>query len=354
MKSPLLAPIQPARAITPRQLVTPSDLASPLLSVIIVNYRQWQLTAGLVKLLSRARSFRKGMSEIVIVDNHSPPHPLLGKLRRLDGVSMRRWGRNRGFARAVNEGVRLSRSQWVLLLNPDITVQNAFLDRLQELIDRLDREEPRTGIVGLGLRDTTGRRQPSTGPFPTLLGTLARLLLPRRWRKHDLALLKDRAIDWVTGCCLLVRRQVLDELEGLNPDFFLYYEDVDLCRRARQHGWEVRQEPSLMVVHHHPLHTRAISPYLRLLTRHALLTYACLYWPRWQVKLLARLVRAEAWLRRLSAHWRGDVLAARLFRRLSHLAVALERGEHRRARRQLARAVKEWERSATCSPACRS
>src|SRR5262245_41146931 len=141
-------------------------LESPGLSVGVVNYRQWQLTARLIGQLQLSESFRQGGSEVVLVDNHSPVHPLLSRLRRLEGVSVRRWRRNRGFARAVNEGVRLSRGDWLLLLNPDVSVAEGFLDRIAELTDRLDREEPRTGIVGLALRDPDGTHQPSTGPFP--------------------------------------------------------------------------------------------------------------------------------------------------------------------------------------------
>jgi hypothetical protein len=93
----------------------------PQLSVVIVNYRQWKETARLVGELSQARCLRSGAAEIVIIDNHSPAHPLAAKLRRRPGVSVRRWSRNRGFARAVNEGFRLSQGAWLLVLNPDLT-----------------------------------------------------------------------------------------------------------------------------------------------------------------------------------------------------------------------------------------
>lgn len=326
------------RAARPHSpLLVPCTLA---LSVVLVNYRQWRLTARLVGQLRRSASFRRGASEVVVVDNHSPPHPLLPRLRRLEGVSLRRWGRNRGFARAVNEGVRLSRGDWVLLLNPDVSVPAGFLDRVEALTARLDRTEPRTGIVGLSLRDPDGTPQPSTGPFPTFLGTLARLLLPRRWRKYDLGRAPhERAADWVTGCCLLVRRRVLEELGGLDPAFFLYYEDVDLCRRARRLGWQVRHEPDIAVVHHHPLHGRPPSAYLRLLTRHALLTYAAHHWPAWQARWLARIVRVETWAR-------GLLGRSTWLKRTRQIAEDMQHGRRGAARRRLDRAVALWERSA--------
>jgi GT2 family glycosyltransferase len=310
---------------------------------VIVNYRQWELTARLVSQIRASSSVRSGVSEIVIVDNHSPRHRLLRRLRRLEGVSLRRWGRNCGFARAANEGIRLSEGAWVLLLNPDVTVPLRFLDRVQALIARLDREEPRTGIVGLGVRDSSGRRQPSTGPFPTLLGTLSRLLLPRRCRKYDLAARPGQILDWASGCCLLVRRQVLDKLHGLDPSFFLYYEDVDLCLRARRLGWEVRQDTSVFAVHHHPLHSRPVTPYLRLLARHGLLQYAALHWASWQRRFLARIVRLEAWLGGWLARRRGDDERSRWMRCLSRVAADMQAGQAARARRRVERVVRKWE-----------
>ena len=114
-------------------------LQTPQLSVVIVNYCQWEETQRLVAQLQSAQCARTGAAEVVIVDNHSPAHPLARRLRRRPGVSLRRWGRNHGFARAVNEGCRLSQGKWLLLLNPDVTVTTAFLDKVLALTDRLAR-----------------------------------------------------------------------------------------------------------------------------------------------------------------------------------------------------------------------
>jgi GT2 family glycosyltransferase len=303
--------------------------------VVIVNYRQWPRTAALVRQLLAAEPTRRGDVEVVVVDNHSPPHPLLGKLRRRPGVSVRRWGRNRGFARAVNEGCRLSRGEWFLLLNPDVTLPDGFLDGALSLAEEL-RPEGRAGVVGFRLGNPDGTRQLSAGPFPTLAGTLAGLALPRARRKY-LAVhgRRRQRVPWVTGCCLLLRRACLQDLGGLDERFFLYYEDVDLCRRARARGWSVWYEPGLRVTHHHPLHGRAVSPLLRLITRHSLLTYAARHWPRWQLRVLAGVVRVEAWARRLWARWRRRPDEAEVFRELGELAADLARGDERRARRRL-------------------
>src|SRR5262245_27680871 len=197
-------------------------LDEPFLSVVIVNYRQWEETGKLVRQLRRAFCARQGATEVVVVDNHSPRHPLARRLRRLPGVSLRRWRRNRGFARAVNEGCRLSRGPWVLLLNPDVSVADGFLDEVLLLSERLTAREPRAGVVGLHLRNPDGTRQPSVGPFPTLARTLTGLLRPRGRRKYLRQPPEERQeVPWVTGCGLLVRRDCLVEIGGFDEGFFL-------------------------------------------------------------------------------------------------------------------------------------
>jgi GT2 family glycosyltransferase len=338
-----LAP-NPLPAALPLVPVSAPAVASPCLSVVIVNYHQWHNTRDLVKKLRASPRFDETV-EIVIVDNHSPPHPILPALRRLTGVSLQRWRRNRGFARAVNEGVRLSQGEWVLLLNPDVTVTNEFLDRVVALTQRLAAEEPTAGVVGFRLCNPDGSRQLSAGWFPTLAGTLARVALPRSRRKYTAPPLDGRSrVDWVTGCCLLARRACWEQMGGLDGNFFLYYEDVDFCRRARAAGWSVWYEPSLSVVHHHPLHGRSVPAHLRLVTRHALLTYARKHWPGWQTRVLAGVVCAEGWLRRLRARWAGDGHSAWVFGELQAIARDFAGGRPAAAEPRLQHVVRRQEK----------
>jgi N-acetylglucosaminyl-diphospho-decaprenol L-rhamnosyltransferase len=316
-------------------------LSTPELSVVIVNHRQWGATARLVKQLRQSVAMRRGLAEIVIVDNHSPAHPLAARLRRLPAVSLRRWGRNRGFARGVNEGCRLSRGRWFMLLNPDMAVAPGFVDNLLALAWKYAAEQPNAGIVGLRLLNEDGTIQGSTGPFPSLAGTLARLALPRTRRKYRLNdITETEPVSWVTGCCLLMRQDCYRDLGGLDEDYFLYYEDVDLCLRAQERGWSVWHDPSLRVIHHRPLHLRSVPAHLRLFTRHALLTYGTKHWPAWQARLLARVVKVEAWLRKTLATRRGENEAADLFGRLGDVAEDLALERRSRARKRLDRVVR--------------
>src|SRR5262245_1442658 len=121
LRRALTAPANPLPRDRAKRIRTATQ--RPRVSVVIVNYRLWEETGELVKQLVAAPCTQRGDVEVVIVDNHSPAHPLARRLRRWPGVSLRRWGRNRGFAQAVNEGCRLSQGDWLLLLNPDISVR---------------------------------------------------------------------------------------------------------------------------------------------------------------------------------------------------------------------------------------
>lgn len=301
----------------------------PRLSVVLVNYKQWERTERLASRMAASPLVSSGRAEVVVVDNHSGPHRIAGKLRRREGVSVRRWNRNEGFARAVNEGVRLSRGSWILLLNPDMTALPGFLEAAFAAGERLVAEDPRAGIVGFGLLDPDGQSQGSTGPFPTLWSSLARLVLSRARRKYHLRHPGRVMVPWASGCCLLIRRDCLEDLGALDPDFFLYYEDVDLCRRAWEKGWAVWHEPAVTLTHHCPLHLRVVPPHLRVVTRHGLLLYGHKHWPGWHNFLLRQVMRVELAWRRWSD---GDLRSKASWDALGSIISSMARGDLKGAR----------------------
>jgi N-acetylglucosaminyl-diphospho-decaprenol L-rhamnosyltransferase len=348
---PLSQPLQTSKPRTKSRQRSASE-RTPSLSVIIVNYHQWGDTAKLVEQLSQDSGIPAGKTEVLVVDNHSPFHPIARRLRRRPGVSLRRCSRNRGFACAVNEACRLSRGSWFLLLNPDLTVKEGFLDGVQALAERLEQESPRAGVIGFQLRNADGSRQFSSGPFPTLWTSLIRLVLPRSRRKYRPLRVRHRTeVPWVTGCCLLVRRECLEDLRGFDEEFFVYYEDVDLCRRARERGWTVWYEPTLRAIHHRPLHARAVAVPLRVLTRHALLVYGRKHWPGWQFRFLAGLVRFEARIRGFWKSWKRDPLKADQYAVLAAIATDMAGGRSNPARKRLRRFMLAQERDPV--PDCR-
>jgi GT2 family glycosyltransferase len=209
---------------------------------------------------------------------------------------------------------------------------------------RLLKRDPRVGIVGFRLRHGDGSEQLSSGSFPTLASTLVRILVPRARRKYASAGVgESRPVPWVTGCCMLIRKDCFNQLRGFDDEFFLYYEDVDFCRRAGEAGWSVWYRAFPAAVHHRPLHGRRVSTPIRIFTRHALLTYAAKHWPKWQFLSMTAIIRIEARFRQAMADWRGDVRSVAGFKELCRICEDMAAGRRRKARRRLERIVRDEE-----------
>jgi N-acetylglucosaminyl-diphospho-decaprenol L-rhamnosyltransferase len=187
-----------------------------------------------------------------------------------------------GFGANINRGVAATSAEYVVASNADIVVTPGAIDTLREFADG----RPRCGIAAPQLRYPDGRWQPSRRSFPTVRGTLVRrtplrrLLHPEcRQRRHYL--LDERPADptqsdWFLGAFLFLRRQMLEELGGLDEGYHLYCEDIDLAYRAARAGWERWYVPEAVVVHHHQAVTDR-----RFLTRRTL----------WHWRSMARFVR---------------------------------------------------------------
>jgi GT2 family glycosyltransferase len=279
----------------------------PKLTIIIVNYNSWPDVSRLVSALAAEPEFGSGSLQIVVVDNASqgpipghllPPPPGLRLLARRD---------NGGFAVGVNAGWRLAQSPWLLVLNPDVEVEEGWIGQVLEQIERYDGlPSGPPGIVGFGLRNPDSTPQGSVGVFPSLFRTIREQFIPRSRRKYQAGWrIRSGPVDWVTGACMLVNGRMIAELGGMDEDFFLYYEEVAFSRRAHDHGWRVEYEPSICLVHRHPLQNREISPKMRVITRHSKLLYFRKHLPHWQFRALSWMITTEAALKGLGSRIMG-------------------------------------------------
>ena len=130
----------------------------------------------------------------------------------------------------------------------------------------------------------------------------------------------------MTGACVLVNGALLESLGGLDEDFFLYYEEVALCRSARRRGWRVEYDPSVEVVHLRPLQDRPVTPRMRVITRHSKLLYFQKHLPRWQFLGLCAVVAAEARVFGSLARVCRHDEAARSWRAVARIERALRAG----------------------------
>jgi GT2 family glycosyltransferase len=190
--------------------------------------------------------------------------------------------RSRSFAANANRGIAETAGELVLLANPDAVPEPDAVATLRIFVESRER----CGIAGPLMLGADGARQPSRRRFPTVGGTLVRRT-PLRFvfrpysRQRDHYLLDERPTepvpaDWMLGAFLLLRRSMLDELEGLDAGFRMYGEDIDLCYRAAKAGWERWYVPSAVVRHRY-----AAVIDKRFLTRRT--------W--WHLRGMARFVR---------------------------------------------------------------
>ena len=180
-----------------------------------------------------------------------------------------------GFAANVNRGVAATAGSYVLVANPDAVPAAGAVAELVAFAEA----HPRAGVVGPQMRNPDGSWQPSRRRFPTVLGTLVRRT-PLRYvfrpfeRQRSHYLLDERPTepvqaDWLLGGFILLSRDMLEELGGLDAGFRLYGEDIDLCYRAMKAGWERWYVPAAVVTH---AYDRLVDR--RLLTRRTLWHWA--------------------------------------------------------------------------------
>jgi GT2 family glycosyltransferase len=220
-------------------------------SVVVPNWNGRELLGPCLEAV-RAAAGGDLRVEAVVVDNASADGSAAYVRERFPEVVLIENARNEGFARACNRGVAATHAPLVLLLNTDAVLTR---DALAHLVDCM-RTHPRAAVVGAQLRNADGSFQCSHLPFPSLwvdwmiLSGLGRFFhgaaYPSRAADEHLG---AQSVEWVGGACMLARRAAYEEAGGLDEEYFLYGEEMDLCYRLRRSGWEVWYEPRARVVH---------------------------------------------------------------------------------------------------------
>jgi GT2 family glycosyltransferase len=216
----------------------------PELSVVIVNFNdRGHLSACLTSLQRAASSLS---AEVILVDNHSGDgSPALLKAD-FPWVKLIESGENLGYPKANNIGLSRSRGEYCLFLNTDTVMPETALASLLSVI----RERPEVGAIGPALVQENGRFQVSFGGKVSFFSEIRqKLILNPFYRIKLRASRKEREVGWLSGACLLVRRGAFEEAGLFDEDFFLYFEDIDLCRRLSENGFKIIFFPAVRVVH---------------------------------------------------------------------------------------------------------
>ncbi len=192
-------------------------------SIIIVSYNCLE---PLLKCLDSLKS----LAEVIVVDNASTDGTVLKLQKQFPEITSIVNDHNAGFAYAANQGAKKATGTNLLFLNPDTIINPSVLDVL-----RLSLEKAGVGIVAPQLVDEFGKDEKfAAGYFPTLGRLVTRRIA---------VVTKTSAVDWVSGAALAIKRELFLRLQGFDEQFFMYYEDIDLCLRAKQLGFETVVAP---------------------------------------------------------------------------------------------------------------
>lgn len=242
------------------------------LSVIIVNWNTRDLLQACLQSLSE-NDFAH-TDEIIVVDNASSDDSVAMVQNKFTAVRILPLPKNVGFSRGNNEGIAIARGKYILLLNSDTEVRSGALDKMCAYLDA----HPGVGAVGAKLISPDGSIQESCRAFPshkTALfnrkSLLTRMFPNNRYSRQYLLSPEDRLttreVDWVMGAALMTRRSIIDDIGALDPDFFMYAEDVDWCYRMHRAGWKIVYLPEAEILHHYEKSARKV-PFRMNLQRH--------------------------------------------------------------------------------------
>lgn len=225
------------------------------LSIIIVNYKTAPLTAALVESLLKD-DLPKG-TEIIVVDNGSKDESVAFLRSDYPEITVIDNRENEGLAVGVNVGLAVAKGQYYLVLNPDMIALPGSVATLTTFMD----EHADVGMAAGKLISPNGKLQYSCYRYYKPMTIVYRRTPLGRGARGKAAiatfLMKDfthaevRDVDWLMGACLMVRREVVKKIGGMDKQFFLYFEDVDWCRRVWEAGFRVTYVPQAVFSHFH-------------------------------------------------------------------------------------------------------
>ena len=219
-----------------------------MISVIIVNYN----TKNLLKLCLHSIQVDTPELdyELIVIDNDSKDDSVKMLEKDFPEVKLIKNTINAGFAKAVNQGLKIAQGDYILLANSDIIVHNGALRKMQKVV-----VNNKVDILGACMIYPNGKLQATVGRFPsrsTEFFTKTRLYKIFNYGRYFKPKFKKLTyIDWVSAGFMMIKKPVVEKLKGFDENFFMYLEDIDFCKRATQAGFKVAVSPDIDVIHKH-------------------------------------------------------------------------------------------------------
>jgi GT2 family glycosyltransferase len=217
------------------------------LSIIIVSYKGW---ARLKRCLDALDGFTGSTvnTEVIIVDNNSGDNIIFDLEARYRKFRFIHNSTNGGFANGCNLGASNASGEYYLFLNPDTIASEAEVEKLLFYAQKIND----AGIISCRQVNEKGKESVATGEFPSMCNltgfqrTLLKVFKKKEERSDDIIF-----PDWVSGSVMLLKNDVFKEVKGFDEDYWMYYEDVDLCRRIRNTGRQIAFCRDVVIEHNH-------------------------------------------------------------------------------------------------------
>jgi len=240
------------------------------LAVVTVTYSPGETLAAFLDSIPAATTRR---TRVILADNGSVDGAPEEAAER-EGVELLRIGENVGYGTAANRGIAQLGPEygWVVVANPDLVFGEKSIDILLEAAHRT----PRAGSLGPLIRDPAGHVYPSARRVPDLVTGAGHAVLGKVWPanpwsttyRQESTAIEERPAGWLSGSCVLLRRTAFDSVDGFDPRYFMYFEDVDLGDRLGRAGWLNVYVPEAEVVHTGGVSTSKADVSARMLAEH--------------------------------------------------------------------------------------
>jgi len=253
----------------------------PLVSIIIVNYNGADILPGCLSSLNR---FIPENYEIIVVDNASQDSSPDFIALNFPHITLVRLPENRGFGAGNNIGAKIATGEYLFLLNTDTMLTSNILEYLVELMEA----RPEVGVIGPKLLFPNGQFQISFAPSIGINGEIqARRLHKNAQDKSKLNLIEKKfqetqEVDIVVGAAFFIRASVFRKLGGFDEQFFMYFEESDLCKRVKNLGYKILYTPVVSLIHIRGHSIKKTANLMSLEYRRSQIYYYQKYRPLWE------------------------------------------------------------------------
>jgi len=276
------------------------------LSIIIVSFNTKKL---LVNCINSIRKNVKNLEyEVIVIDNASTDgsvQAVINQQRQDPDIKLIGNRRNLGFGTANNQGMKIAKGKYILLLNSDTLILDGVLGEMVTWM----RKHPDVGIASCALKNEDGSMQGTGGYFPTLIRVFSWMTIQdlpfvdkfikpfhpmhaKSFQKGTKFFNSDKELDWLTGAFLLIRTEVIDKIGYFDKDYFMYVEETDYCYRAKRVGWKIYYLPKWSIVHYGGLSGKREE--VILAEYKGIKTFYKKHYPSWQFPILRLFLKIGA------------------------------------------------------------